>query len=342
MRDALPKAVKYLLNFGTKEQTRNGDALVARAPVCIHYHIPKQHVLVNPVRDANPFFHLIEAMWMLSGSDDGALLDNYIKDFTKTFGFNGRIWDAYGYRWRHRLGHDQLDTIIQQLRENPLTRQAVLQMWDDDLLSEQAKPCNIAATFRIRNNLLDMTVFNRSNDLIWGACGANAVHFPILQEYVAAMIGVRMGEYWQISTNLHLYENHIEMLLKRIPHPNFPNSHEETPNLYTALKTPFYEEATPLVAYPESFNNELDEVMLIIEDINKDLEVFEDNLSQPFLRDVVLPMAHAHRCYKHRAMADAFEWMEHVIADDWRRAGTEWIKRRTSVRVTETADDTSV
>src|SRR5690606_27170488 len=35
--------------------------------------------------------------------------------------------------------------------------------------------------------------------------GANAVHFSILQEYMAAHIGVPMGVYRQVSNNLHLY-----------------------------------------------------------------------------------------------------------------------------------------
>jgi hypothetical protein len=35
-----------------------------------------------------------------------------------------------------------------------------------------------------------MTVTNRSNDLCWGMLGANYVHFTILQEYLAARLGV--------------------------------------------------------------------------------------------------------------------------------------------------------
>ena len=327
IRDALPLAVKYVTRFGEKEKTRNGDALVSPKPVTIRYRYPKRHVLVNVVRDANPFFHLMEAIWMLAGRDDGAFLDNYIKDYSKKFGVNGRIMDSYGYRWRCRLGYDQLQEITEQLQKDPTTRQAVLQMWNDDLIAEHTKPCNLVATFRIRNRKLDMTVFNRSNDLIWGCCGANAVHFPLLQEYMASMIGVQMGEYWQVTTNLHLYQAHVEMLQAR-------NNLDK--DLYVALRNfGTYEDTIPLIKYPESFDNELEETMQMIEDINQDKEIFDGNLSQPFLRDVVLPMAQAHRHYKNRTMAEAFVTMETVIAADWRRAGTEWIKRRTSVRVTE-------
>ena len=319
VRDALPLAVKYVMRFGEKEKTRNGDAIVAPKPVAIRYRFPKHHVLVNAVRDSNPFFHLMEAMWMLAGRQDGAFLDHYIKDFSKTFGVNGIIPDAYGYRWRCRLGYDQLAEIIEQLQKDPTTRQAVLEMWYDDLQYNGPKPCNLVATFRIRKDKLDMTVFNRSNDLIWGACGANAVHFPIMQEYMASMIGVKMGEYWQVTTNLHLYQKHIDLLYNRANGARLDIILKDLGN---------YEDTIPLVKYPESFDNEILETVEMIEDINKDLEIFDGNLGNPFLRDVVLPMAQAHRWYKKKEIKQALEEMHTVAAEDWKRAGIEWIQRR--------------
>jgi thymidylate synthase len=321
IRDALPLAVKYVKRFGEIELTRNGRAIVSPKPVTIRYRYPKHHVLVNAVRDANPFFHLMEAMWMLAGRNDGEFLDYYIKDFSKKFGNqNGIITDAYGYRWRQQFGHDQLLEIIQQLKQDLTTRQAVLQMWDDDLQAKGPKPCNLVATFRIRKDKLDMTVFNRSNDLIWGCCGANAVHFPILQEYIASMVGVKMGEYWQVTTNLHLYQEHIEML---------GNCIELGKDLHVALKDlGDYEGTVPLITHPECFDEELGDIMQMIEDVNKDLEVYDGNIANLFLCKVVLPMAQAHRLYKKKDPEPALIKMERVIAADWKRAGIEWIKRR--------------
>ena len=67
-------------------------------------------------------------------------------------------------------------------------------MWDakQDLSHRNESkdlPCNTHVYFSIREGFLDMTVCNRSNDLIWGCCGANAVHMSFLQEYVATMWG---------------------------------------------------------------------------------------------------------------------------------------------------------
>ena len=119
------------------------------------------------------------------------------------------LHDAYGYRWRRAFNQDQLEKIALRLKRNSDDRRCVLQMWDvyQDLDREgKAIPCNLSATFQIdREGRLDMNIFNRSNDIIWGAYGANAVHFSMLMEYMAHWIGVPMGYMRQFSMNWHAY-----------------------------------------------------------------------------------------------------------------------------------------
>jgi len=67
------------------------------------------------------------------------------------------------------------------------------------------QPCNTTLYFRVYDQALDMTVICRSNDIIWGAYGANAVHFSVLQEYIAAAIDIPIGKMYQISNNWHAY-----------------------------------------------------------------------------------------------------------------------------------------
>src|SRR5258708_35739439 len=67
------------------DQTRNGKCLVVDEPVLISYTHPKERVLFNPVRDANPFFHLYESLWMLAGRNDLKSLAYYcsrMKEFS--------------------------------------------------------------------------------------------------------------------------------------------------------------------------------------------------------------------------------------------------------------------
>ena len=115
---------------------------------------------------------------------------------------------AYGQRWRSRFGSDQLKSLVDLLSREPDTRRAVLGMWSPevDLLSNSKDiPCNTHVYFDLRGGALNMTVCCRSNDLWWGAYGANVVHFSVLQEYLAHWLRVRIGEYRQLSNNFHLY-----------------------------------------------------------------------------------------------------------------------------------------
>lgn len=84
-------------------------------------------------------------------------------------------------------------------------------MWDGftDLQKARAGgkdlPCNTAIYFDPLGDDLNMTVSNRSNDLVWGAYGANVVHMSMIHSYVAHMVGKKVGTYYQESNNLHLY-----------------------------------------------------------------------------------------------------------------------------------------
>jgi hypothetical protein len=234
VNQALAEGLIFLDRYGVEESSRNGPVLVASAPVTTEYSKPAERVLFSPLRDANPFFHLFESLWMLAGRNDIA----FPVAFNSRFGAysdDGKTQrGAYGFRWRKWFGYDQLNVIINELRSNPASRRCVLGMWDageicyperdcskyepstdGDLLANTVdKPCNTHIYFRVhcgntKEPVLDMTVCCRSNDILWGAYGANAVHFSFLQEYMAARIGVGVGTYYQMSNNFHLYTDVI-------------------------------------------------------------------------------------------------------------------------------------
>lgn len=212
----LPVILNELANVGVKMPSRNGDVLRFPGPTCIYYDQPKERVVFWPERDANPTFHLMESLWMLSGRNDVEGVAQYVKSMSN-FSDDGVTFNgAYGHRWRKHFDIDQLATIVKALRENPNCRRQVLSMWDaqrDLGLNSKDLPCNTHIYFEVFNDKLNMTVCNRSNDIVWGALGANVVHMSMLQEFMAHFIGVEVGGYWQMSNNMHLYlEVHGDLL----------------------------------------------------------------------------------------------------------------------------------
>lgn len=217
VNQGLADGLLHLAWHGIEQPSRNGPVLVAPTPVMTTYASPCNRVLLSAARNANPFFHMMEAVWMLAGRNDIAWPAKFNKKFIAYSDDGVTQPGAYGYRWRRRFGYDQLERLAAELRQNPTTRRAVLAMWDpgssdltcDDLdaaMSGSADvPCNTHAYFDMIDGRLNMTVCCRSNDIWWGCYGANAVHFSMLLEYMAAKVDVPVGVYRQLSNNFHIY-----------------------------------------------------------------------------------------------------------------------------------------
>lgn len=217
VHQALPRGIEMLQRMGVRRDSRNGPVLQAPWPVVTVYARPEERLVFWGQRDVNTAFLVYEALWMLGGRRDLAPLTRYIKDFGRFSDDGQTLHGAYGYRWRHHFGGwDQLPTIIERLKKDPDDRRSVLAMWDprSDLGSTSKDvPCNDTVTFQCNPaGALDMTVFCRSNDIVWGAYFANAFHFGLLHDYMAAAIGCAIGEYRQISVNYHAYVETIQPL----------------------------------------------------------------------------------------------------------------------------------
>jgi thymidylate synthase len=289
-------------------------------------------------------------------SDDGKTLNG-------AYGHRWRMFWDYDVCERSGDGPiDQLQLLISHLRAYPSSRRAVLSMWnvEDDLLKIGPKHsaiaqaagldysrdvcCNLNVMFSLREergsqgsrgrrvtdngweSLLDMTVTNRSNDLTWGLLGTNYVHFSILQEYMAAHLGVRVGVYNHFTNNLHVY------LDPKKWQPEAWLAREEMTE-HVGGTYPKNSSLFPLVQNPSVFDKELPAFV----EHHSRLPMNEQGyLQEPFLENVAKPMLYAYHAHKQRnhpivgkasaALCDA--WLSKIQADDWRVAAMEWVNRR--------------
>lgn len=199
---ALVEMPRYLKDTGLEEQTRNGRVRSFFNPVMLHTVLPMQRVILCPKRRANPFLFLLDGLSILSSVD----FVRPFADITPRF----REYSDDGVRLRGHYGkrlYPQIPIAIQMLLKDPTSRRVAMHIWNYGDLGVDSRdiPCNTMVTLRVVGGKLDLTVFNRSNDLMWGMLGANIVQFSFLQEYIAAEIGVPVGRLHQISTNCHLY-----------------------------------------------------------------------------------------------------------------------------------------
>ena len=194
---------------GIVRDSRNGPVIMFPTPVTTIYCHPWERCNFTEGRDANPVFHHMEALWMLAGRQDVEFLAMFNSNMS-LYSDDGKVFNApYGHRIRNHFGHDQLEDVINILSNDPDSRQAVIQIWDEQDLMKNTKDkaCNMLLVFSIdHEDKVRLTVYNRSNDLVYGGVtGANPVHMSYFQEYVSEQLGREMGELYFISNNGHVY-----------------------------------------------------------------------------------------------------------------------------------------
>lgn len=322
--EALPVLLDIMFRTGVERETRNGKVLQLEGPTLICYDRPLERMVFWPERDANPIFHCLEALWMLAGRNDLKFVEYYVKRM-RDFSDDGEtLPGGYGYRWRYQFGYDQLPLIVNQLKRDPNSRRAVLQMWDSEEGNSEPRsdlhrvesgtrdvPCNTQAYFSISNGALDMLVTNRSNDLIWGLLGANCVHFSYLLEYMAYKIGVPVGKFYTVTNNLHGYLSTIEPLRELTRQQGLATPYEIYPGR-EPLKT------EPLIAE---------------EKFDEDLKHLDDrNYGSSYFKNAILPIQNAYDQYKAGNLAEALAICNQIKAEDIRVACSAWIQRRIDKR----------
>lgn len=321
VNDGISEVLWRFKTSAVRENSRNGPVLVLPEPLLLTYNHPRERILFWPERDANVFFHIMECLWMMAGRNDTEFV-KYFSTRMGQFSDDGETLNgAYGHRWRSRFGVDQLPIIIRELTANPNSRRAVLTMWgaQEDLNNLGSKDvcCNTQAYFDLRGGHLNMTVLNRSNDVIWGMLGANAVHFSFLQEFIAAAVGVPVGVYRQFTNNAHIYTELYDYV-KYVESP--PDSEQ-----YDAYRSG----VRPRRIVDNSWSSWL-----------RDCEKFCRNpfdvdvpYAESFFTDVARPLALAYRDRKER-IGSGLYWIEKIRAEDIKLAAQQWVMRRAYAKTT--------
>lgn len=177
--------------------------------VCIEIMHPLDNHITCDWRKWNLKYAEREWNWYLSGNPSVEEIKKYAPLWDTMHNGDNIVNSNYGYQW---LRNDQLEKCIEQLRSNKDTRQAWLSIFDGKEKDkyEFDTPCTLAVGFEIENDLLNMTVLMRSNDLVYGFCN-DQYCFSKLQELVASKVGANVGKYVHFAHDLHIYKKHFNL-----------------------------------------------------------------------------------------------------------------------------------
>lgn len=337
VNEALPLGLQLVQSHGVPVTSRGLATLEVPGPVTTIYRAPEERVLFCPIRDANPFFHFFESLWILAGARTVHLPRTFLQRIEDYSDDGKEFHGAYGHRLMHAYGFDQLEKAGEILATRPDSRQVVCSIWHPTLdlgMATKDTPCNDMIMFKVRDGMLNMTVNNRSNDVIWGAYGANAVQFSIIQEYVAALAGTTVGYYTQVSDSYHVYVDN-PLWQKFASGQYMPEGHVVNPyNMGDLSVTPrpmFHDRADALACRADAqLLNQMAEKGVIH---HAPVAWMNKQFTSSLFNDVAIPMLLAFFNYKSGDMDGAWRMAnDNIKARDWAAACGQWISRRDRAR----------
>lgn len=167
---------------------------------------PLDNQINTPFRKWKNSYAELEWEWYLSANRNVSEIKKHAKIWDKMHNGDNIVNSNYGYHWTR---NNQIGFIIKELSDNPLSRRAVLTIYDgkEHHIHSFDTPCTLNIVFNITKAKLNMTVLMRSNDLWYGFCN-DQYCFSMLQKMVADKLRTEIGWYYHFVNNLHIYDRH--------------------------------------------------------------------------------------------------------------------------------------
>lgn len=209
--DAYKHLIKKIYNepdFITKPRGMEIREIVAPKIIITN---PKNCLVTIPERKLSYSFAVAEKFEYLYGKHDPERLIAYNRQFASYQNDYGRFDGNYAERINGALDH-----IYGLLKKDPDSRQAVIPIYGkQDLHVSKDIPCTVLLHFMIRGGKLNLIVYMRSNDMLWGF-PYDVNGFCFLQEVMALWLGIPLGTYTHIAGSLHIYTDNPERLQQLI------------------------------------------------------------------------------------------------------------------------------
>ncbi|MGD0815088.1 MAG: thymidylate synthase [Verrucomicrobiota bacterium] len=169
-----------------------------------------------------------ELLWFLRGDTNIKYLNEHgvtiWNEWADPSGDLGRIYGAQWCGWRAPDGRsiNQIDSVIQQIRQNPDSRRLMVSAWNPGEIEQMAlPPCHALFQFFVQEGELSCQLYQRSADLFLGV-PFNIASYALLTLMVAQVCQLKPGDFVHTFGDLHLYSNHLEqtkLQLSRQPRP---------------------------------------------------------------------------------------------------------------------------
>lgn len=168
------------------------------------------------LRRTRPHIAAAEVAWCFMGDPSLKWLQKHTQIWNVFADGNGNVMEAYGYRWRHAFGYDQIDIAIRRLTADPSDRRVWISSWDPrgDLRPGDQKtvPCPVGFTLSTHENRLNSTLMIRSSDVFIGL-PLDVMRHALVMRAIANSLNRKLGYMRVTLAHPHIYESHWDMAL---------------------------------------------------------------------------------------------------------------------------------
>jgi thymidylate synthase len=163
-----------------------------------------------------------ELLWFVNGDTNIRYLqENGVSIWDEWADENGDLGPVYGKQWRQWQAPDgqtidQLADLIEMIRTTPESRRLMLSAWNPaDVPKMALPPCHCLFQFFVANGRLSCQLYQRSADIFLGV-PFNIASYALLTHMIAAVTGLKAGEFVHTLGDAHLYANHFDQAREQL------------------------------------------------------------------------------------------------------------------------------
>ncbi len=128
----------------------------------------------------------------------------------------GELGPVYGAQWRNFEGVDQLENLINDLKNNPTSRRLIISSWNPPQIPNMAlPPCHCFMQFYVNNNELSCQLYQRSADIFLGV-PFNIASYALFTMMLAQVTNLVAKDFIHTIGDAHIYSNHYEQINKQL------------------------------------------------------------------------------------------------------------------------------
>ena len=243
---------KQILNYGETRTDRTGTGTKSIFGATLEWDLRDKAVALLTTKEVAWDKALHELCWMLRGDTSLEGLGPARNIWEPWADGYGQLGPVYGAQWRgtqfaSSLGEegagdespriDQLENVIDLLRQAPDTRKAVMSAWSPrDLPAMALEPCPVLYQFSRRGATygdLELSVYQRSADMFLGV-PFDLFEMSVLAHLVALELGIRATRLVWNAGDVHIYKNHLPQMMEQVER----RVSKHVPNLVVKDKPP--------------------------------------------------------------------------------------------------------